>query len=83
MGIGAPSQLQNCKYEGKFPKDVLMLTSQGYVIEKGSSRKTEVIFGAGDTLYCKYDPYYQSLEISKDNGRKIALHVDPASLPPS
>jgi len=42
-----------------------MLTSQGYVLENGTNRKTNVIFGAGDILYCSYDPFYSLLEIGK------------------
>lgn len=35
-----------------------------------------MIYGTGDILYCKYDPYYKLFEISKDNGRKISLTVE-------
>lgn len=53
-----------------------MLTSQGYVLENGTNRKTNVIFGAGDILYCSYDPFYSLLEIGKQNGRKISLKAE-------
>jgi hypothetical protein len=46
------------------------------VIENGKSRKTNVIFGTGDTLHCKFDPYYKLFEITKENGRKLTLKVD-------
>ena len=36
-----------------------------YVLEKGESRKTNMIFGTGDILYCRYDPFYKLFEISK------------------
>lgn len=35
-----------------------------------------MIFGAGDTLYCKYDPFYRLFTVSKDNDRMITLRVD-------
>lgn len=67
MGIGlAPeSDLKNAQFEGSYPKSIVLLTSQGYIIQNGASRKTNLIFGSGDTLHCKYDPFYKLLEISK------------------
>jgi hypothetical protein len=78
MGIGLATlgDLSNSKFEGRYPKNATMVTSQGYVLEKGESRKTNMIFGTGDTLYCRYDPFYKLFEISKENGRKISLTID-------
>lgn len=65
IGIGPESDLKNANYEGIYPKSIVMLTSQGYLIQNGVSRKTSLIFGSGDTLYCKYDPFYKLFEITK------------------
>lgn len=54
----------------------MLVTSQGYVLERGESRKSNMIFGSGDVLECRYDPFYRLLEISKENGRKLSLTVD-------
>jgi hypothetical protein len=75
IGLVTLSDLQSCSFEGHYPKNATMLTSQGYVMENGSSRKTSLVFGTGDLLYCRYDPYYKLLEISKENGRKLSLTV--------
>ena len=52
-----------------------MITSQGYVFEQdgATSRKTDFIFGTGDILNLKYDPFYEILEVEKENGRKLTL----------
>ena len=52
------------------------MTSQGYVVENENRRKTNVIFGTGDILNCRYDPYYKLFEITKENGKKLTLKVD-------
>ena len=54
----------------------MLVTSQGFVLEKGESRQSNLRFGAGDVLECRYDPFYRLLEISKENGRKLSLTVD-------
>jgi hypothetical protein len=53
-----------------------MVTSQGWICDKGAWRKGELIFGDGDSLYLKYDPFYGMLEIEKNNGRKLTLHLN-------
>jgi len=65
IGLAYANQIKNNNFEGYFPKGVVLLTSQGYVIQNGKSRRTDIIFGAGDTLYCKYDPFYKLLTITK------------------
>lgn len=61
MGIGLVplSNVENSNFEGNYLEKGTILTSQGYVMDKGSSRKTNMIFGTGDLLYCRYDPYYK------------------------
>lgn len=54
---------------------MLLVTSQGYVLQNGNSRKTNLIFGNDDNIHCRYDPYYKLLEITKENGRKLTLKV--------
>lgn len=76
IGIGLLNDINESHFEGHHPKNLTLLTSQGYVIENGRSRKTNLIFGTGDLLYCRYDPFYKLFEISKENGRKISLTVD-------
>lgn len=76
IGLASESELKTANFEGTYPKSITLLTSQGYLIQNGESRKTSLIFSAGDILYCKYDPFYQLLEISKDNGRKLSLKVE-------
>jgi hypothetical protein len=78
MGIGLATEndLKNANFEGNYPKSIVLLTSQGYIIQNGESRKSNVIFGSGDTLHCRYDPFYKLLEISKENGRKLALKIE-------
>jgi hypothetical protein len=46
------------------------------VVKDGRFEKGKFIFGEGDTLHLKYDPFYQLLIISKNNGRKITLKVN-------
>lgn len=53
-----------------------MVTSQGYVLQNGNSRKTNLIFGNDDNIHCRYDPYYKLLEVTKENGRKLTLKVE-------
>ena len=78
MGVGllTLNDISNSNFEGVYPKNASILTSQGYVLENGTSQKTNMIFGTGDILYCRYDPYYKLFEISKENGRKLTLKVD-------
>ena len=75
VGLAFYNQIKNNNFEGYFPKGVVLLTSQGYIIQDGQSRKTNVIFGAGDTLHCKYDPFYSLLTVTKENDRIISLRI--------
>jgi hypothetical protein len=43
------------------------------VIKDGRCEKGKFIFGEGDILNFKYDPFYELLIISKNNGRKLTL----------
>jgi hypothetical protein len=61
VGLAPESDLKNVNFEGIYPKSAVLLTSQGYIIQNGVSRKSNLIFGSGDTLHCKYDPYYKLL----------------------
>lgn len=65
IGLATLGDISQNKFEGYNPKDATLITSQGYVFEKGISRKTNMIFGAGDNLYCRYDPFYKLFEVSK------------------
>jgi hypothetical protein len=42
-------------------------------LKDGRCEKGKFIFGEGDTLHFKYDPFYEMLIISKNNGNKITL----------
>jgi len=79
IGLAYVNQIKNHNFEGYFPKGVLLLTSQGYVIQNGQSKKTDNIFGTGDILYCQYEPFYKLLTISKNNDRIISLVIDHKS----
>ena len=76
IGVGILDDLVQCNFQGTFPKSVAMVTSQGYIIQGGETRKSSLIFGTGDILYCKYDPFYGMLDISKDNGRAVCLRLE-------
>ena len=76
VGLATLNDLNACKFEGQHPKNATMITSQGYVLENDKSRKTNLIFGNGDILYCRYDPFYKLFEVTKENGRKLSLTVN-------
>jgi len=50
-----------------------MVSSQGYVTLNNKTEKTKFTFREGDSIHFKYDPYYGTLEISKENGRRLTL----------
>jgi len=58
---------------------MLLVTSQGYIIKDGRCEKSKFVFGEGDTVHLKYDPFYNILIVSKDNGRKITLKTKACS----
>lgn len=72
LGIGKLSDLKLANFEDD-PTNVLVVTSQGYVINKDEREKTDFIYGKGDVLHFKYDPFYGILEVKKQNGRKLTL----------
>ncbi len=55
------------------PSNCLMISSQGYVSLNRKIEKTNFTYQEGDVVNLKYDPFYQTLEVSKQNGRKLIL----------
>ena len=78
MGVGVAKlgDMKLANYEAE-PTNALMVTSQGYTLLNGKREKTDFVFGKGDVLHFKYDPYYALLEIKKQNGRKLTLKAFP------
>lgn len=83
MGVGVAklSDMKLANYEAE-PTNALIVTSQGYTLLNGRREKTDFIFGKGDVLHFKYDPYYALLEIKKQNGRKLTLKAFPEDTEP-
>lgn len=72
LGVGKMSDLKLANFEDD-PTNTLLVTSQGYTLLNGVKEKTDFIYGKGDVLHFKYDPFYAILEIKKQNGRKLTL----------
>lgn len=72
LGISKFSDMKLANYKGK-PTNCLLISSQGYVTLNEKQEKTNFVYREGDVLNFKYDPYYQILEVTKQNGRKLSL----------
>lgn len=73
LGIASKNEMKLSNFEGRLSEKCIILTSQGYLLNGSKSIKTELIYGEGDILNFKYDPFYELLEIGKENGRKLTL----------
>ena len=72
IGICKLSDVRLADFKGK-PTNCLLVSSQGYVTLNNKSQRTNFRFREGDVVHFKYDPFYSTFQLSKDNGSKLIL----------